>query len=290
MNENEYVLLIQGPIHSDGVSYLDSNKVIKFNAESTILDNVLKAKSIFKFVVLSTYFNEITKDFRSKLNSLGVILVDNKLLKKEEISHIKLNRKNSSRLQINTTLNGLNVIKSLVTNDPFVLKIRTDTSINFEFIKENLEYEKFYFLYATLINGDSFFYEILKKLGLMDFHLPDFYIAAKCTNFIKLFDQMFNNSMASGIHQDLIISLLYLNNKPYLRLKLIESSMYNPRFAKVKSHLYNWMSYYNMFFFMCYHKKMISLMGKSVSDSSLWRGTSYLLEEWDQSNRIYVIK
>lgn len=289
-NQIDYVLLIQGPIRSCGATYIDRNSLKVFNSEETIMKNIIAAKAIFSLVILSTYINQVTDNFSQKLKTHGVIVVDNSMLEEEEFFHSKTHRKNSKKLQLETTLNGLNRIKSLTKSNPFVLKIRTDTSISFTFVDESLDNKKYYFQYVNLVAGNSLLGKLLKKLGILLLDLPDFFIGASLNNILNLFNQMVDNPMASSIHQSLIINLLKIKGKPIIRLNFIELSMKSSDFIILKKTTHNILTYINMIIFTLYYKRYIRVMGKPTSLTSVWRGTSYLNEISNFNNRVYTFK
>lgn len=217
-------LIIQGPIisggltgktHGSGRTRVNSNRLVNFNCQDTINDNLAVATKLFDSVVVATWENEKVK---LNDNSVKVLFLKDPtpqppVSRRPVPGFPDFNKLNNAR-QFFSVWSGANYLENLGIE--YVIKIRTDQLIDIKMLFQEFEFfiskiKKPYFV-PFLYNNNRWM-------------IPDFFIGGSMDNILQISVDMTNleKQFHSNVHRDLFFKA-YLNQGTNLNSLLIPNA------------------------------------------------------------------
>lgn len=201
-------LIIQGPLTSHGKvgsslhknnNNLDFADFKDFDCSDLIQNLANSAIELFDQSVLVTWEDEKTYSFNVQQNKLHTIFLDENLYESTKLkgSFNSLRRLNNKKKQYATTYVGAKYLLNLGCD--FVVKIRSDLNVNLDELMKIIN-EK--------IEGSQILVPFPKQIN-DEWALGDFVLGAPMGIFLDWFDVMNRYEFMEGVHQDLMIGLVY---------------------------------------------------------------------------------
>lgn len=284
-----YILLIQGPIISNGLNY--NSDFVEFNSFDYVYSNIEGFSNFFLNgkVILSTYEDEIPSNKRAILNKFSNLkIIESKKQNLSTISYdssISLLRgligrrdqfKTSKKFQYYSTLNGINEISNDLDSNISVIKIRTDILIDFELLANELNLIES----KNIDSKISMTLEYIVKHRYFSFLTIPFVADAIIISDINLMKSMFvladKISFSFNVHNDLAAALTYIFGKGYYNYKLLEKRMGDYSgfcFLLFKILYLTKRLLHSVDFDKLIQESSINILSSDFSNSMKWRGS-----------------